>query len=83
MLWNRNVVNRFKVQHEKSTHTFENHILRLGQMALATNPFECYLDYAPQIRARSRAVQTFVVQLAGSGNDHAVWANAMLFKVKQ
>ena len=46
----------------------EVYVLRLGDMAFATNPFD--LVDAPRARAqeRSEAVQTFVVQLAGSGN---------------
>ena len=42
----------------------ELHVLRLGDVAIATNPFELYLDYGVQIKARSRAVQTFLIQLA-------------------
>ena len=42
-------------------------MLRIGDMAIATNPFELYLDYGVQIKARSKAVQTFVVQLVGNG----------------
>ena len=34
---------------------------------MAFNPFEYYLDYGLQIKARSPATQTFVVQLAGTG----------------
>ena len=37
-------------------------------MAIATNPFELFLDYGNQIKARSLAEQTFLVQLA-NGSD--------------
>ncbi len=40
------------------------HIMRIGDMAMATSPFELYLDYGQQIKARSKAVQTFNVELA-------------------
>jgi len=43
----------------------EIHAIRLGDMAIATNRFELYLDFGIRIKARSKAVQTFVVQLAG------------------
>ena len=46
----------------------EVYVLRLGDMAFATNPFELYLDFGVRIQERSEAVQTFIVQLAGSGN---------------
>jgi hypothetical protein len=42
----------------------EFHVLRLGDVALATNPFELYLDYGVRIKARSPAVLTLVTQLA-------------------
>lgn len=43
------------------------HLARLGDIAFATNPFELFLDYGLRIEARSPAVQTFCVQLAGRG----------------
>jgi hypothetical protein len=43
-------------------------VIRIGDMAIATNPFELYLDFGMRIKARSKAAQTFVVQLAGSGS---------------
>lgn len=46
----------------------ELHTLRLGDVAIATNPFELFLAYGMQVKARSPAVQTFLIQLtAGSG----------------
>jgi hypothetical protein len=33
-------------------------------LAIATNPFELYLDFGIQIKARSKSVQTCTVQLA-------------------
>lgn len=33
-------------------------------IAIATNPFELFLDYGNQIMARSKAKQTFLIQLA-------------------
>ncbi len=46
----------------------EIHALRLGEVAMVTNPFELYLDYGVRIKGRSPATQTFVVQLAGSAS---------------
>lgn len=41
----------------------EIHVIRLGDIAFATNPYELFLNYGNQIRARSKAQQTFLVQL--------------------
>ena len=39
----------------------------MNDVAIATNEFELFTDYGVQIKARSPAVQTFVIQLTGSG----------------
>ena len=38
--------------------------------AIATNPFELFLDYGNQIRARSFAEQTFLIQLANGASGY-------------
>jgi len=55
---------RYQAQHTIDTYPIEVHVLRLGDVAFATNPYELFLDYGNKIRARSRAKQTFLVQLA-------------------
>jgi len=55
------------------TYAMELHVLRLGDVAIASNPFELFLDYGVQIEARSPAVQTFLIQLAGTGAQHAYY----------
>ncbi len=55
---------RYELQKTKDIHSIEVHVLRLGDIAIATNPFELFLDYGNQIRARSRARQTFLIQLS-------------------
>jgi hypothetical protein len=62
------VLDRFELQKTQPTVPVEVHVIRLGEMAIATNPFELYLDFGVQVKARSKAVHTFVVQLAGSGS---------------
>ena len=42
----------------------EIHIIRLGDIAIATNPFELFIDYGILMKARSKAVLTFIVQLS-------------------
>jgi hypothetical protein len=65
MRWYERVAERYEMQQEDPTRTVQLHFARLGDVAFATNPFEYYLDYGVYIKARSPAVQTFLVQLAG------------------
>ena len=57
-------VARYHLQQTVDIFTIESHVLRLGDVAFATNPFELFLNYGNQIRARSKASQTFLIQLA-------------------
>ena len=41
----------------------EMHVIRISDVAFATNRFELFMDYQHRIQARSPFVQTFVVQL--------------------
>lgn len=63
------LISRYEQQGDDPRHDIESHVIRLGDVAFATNPFELFVDYGLRIRARSRALQTFLVQLAdGSGH---------------
>jgi len=42
-------------------------VLRLGDVAMASNPFEYYVDFGIRIKSQSPAVLTMIVQLAGPG----------------
>ena len=54
---------RYRYQQTSEIHTVEYHVMRLGNIAIVTNPFELFLDYGNRIKARSYAEQTFIVQL--------------------
>jgi len=62
------LLKRHEAQRKKKTFSTEAHIVRLGDIVFATNPFELFLDFGEQIKAESKAVQTFVVQIAGNGS---------------
>jgi hypothetical protein len=63
--WNERVVQRYEEQQKGAVvNAVEMHVLRLGDVAIATNPFELYTDYGIQIQARSPAEQTILLQLA-------------------
>lgn len=59
------IVDRYREQRRNPYYDFELHALRLGDVAFANNPFELYLEYALRMRARSKAEQTFVIQISG------------------
>lgn len=53
-----------------SVQSAELHLIRLGDIALATNPFELYIDYGIRIKSRSRAALTFLVQLSSQNSGY-------------
>ena len=65
--WFGRVRERYELQQRQPEFPMELHVIRLGDVAFATNPFELFLDFGLRIKARSKAVQTFVVQLTGNG----------------
>ena len=58
------ILAREELQNVLNVVDTEVHTIRLGSIAIATNPFELFLDYGNQIKARSHAEQTFLIQLA-------------------
>ena len=57
---------RYREQHRAPDLTEELHVVRLGDIAMATTSFELFLDYGLQIKSQSKALQTFVIQLTAS-----------------
>ena len=64
-------VERFENQDDVPTISFDMLVARIGDVAIASNPFELYLYYGQNIKARSKAHQTFLVQLAAGASIHA------------
>lgn len=61
-------IRRYREQQFTEVYPIEMHVIRFGDIAITTNPFELFLDYGNQIKARSMAKQTFIVQLCcGAG----------------
>ena len=71
------ILERFETQKADRGFPVELHVLRLGDVAIATNPFELYLDYGVQIRARSQATQTVLIQLACTSGKYLPTAKAI------
>lgn len=69
MKWYERTVARYE-QQQSDPHpmlTTEVHVVRIGDAVICTNQFELFTDYGIRIKARSRAEQTFVIQLVGPG----------------
>ncbi len=69
MTWYGDIVRRYQEQkvNPNPQYKTEIHIIRLGDVAICTNQFELFTDYGIRIQAQSKALQTFVIQLAGPG----------------
>ena len=69
MAWYQDVIDRYDRQKAGTSDPYkmELHAIRLGDVAIATNPFELFTQYGIQIKARSRPLQTFILQLTGPG----------------
>jgi hypothetical protein len=70
MGWHQVALDRYKRQQagELNPYKMELHAIRLGDIAIATNDFELFTDFGIQMKARSPALQTFIIQLAGPGS---------------
>jgi hypothetical protein len=66
--WYQAALDRYESQKANQLYDMELHVVRLGDVVIATNPFELYTDYGIQMKARSKALQTFVIQLTGPGS---------------
>lgn len=69
MKWHEQTIQRYQAQQAdpKPTYEMELHVVRLGDAVICTNPFELFTEYGVCIKARSKALQTFVIQLVGNG----------------
>ncbi len=69
MKWYEVTVRRFESRETdpKPSYEMELHVVRIGDVAVCTNSFELFTDYGIRIKARSKAVQTFLIQLVGPG----------------
>ncbi|MEN8229230.1 MAG: hypothetical protein ABFS38_13815, partial [Bacteroidota bacterium] len=72
--WNAHTVSRYEMQQEGPYPVMETevHVLRIGDIVVCTNPYELFTDFGIRMQARSRALQTFTIQLVGPGAGHYV-----------
>ncbi|MDD3885894.1 MAG: neutral/alkaline non-lysosomal ceramidase N-terminal domain-containing protein [Victivallaceae bacterium] len=59
------VIDRYESQDEMPNFSYDMQSFRLGDCAFVNCPFELYLYYGQIVKARSKAFQTFIIQLSG------------------
>ncbi|MGN6493714.1 MAG: hypothetical protein ACTHLE_17055 [Agriterribacter sp.] len=64
------VIEQYENKNRPAHYEYELHAIRINDIALATNPFELFVDYGFVITARCRAKQTFIVQFAGDSGGY-------------
>ena len=69
MKWYEATMDRFERQKTDANPVLETelHVLRIGGAVVCTNQFELFTDYGIRMKGRSKAEQTFVIQLVGPG----------------
>ena len=58
------LVKQYEEQDKHLFYPVEMHVIRLGDAVFASNPFELFVDYGFRIEARSKANETFLIQLS-------------------
>lgn len=66
----RQVISRYEQQQHIHTAPMELHVIRIGDIAFASNAFELYQDFQHRIQARSPFIQTFIIQLCGQPDGY-------------
>ena len=65
------VLKRYKEQAAQKHLPADIHVVKIGNIAFASNQFELFMDYMHRIQARSPFEQTFIVQLTAGRNELA------------
>jgi len=70
--WNARIAARYEKLADNPHPLFSTpvNVLRIGDAVICTNAFELYTDFGIQMKARSKANLTFVVQLANGGGTY-------------
>lgn len=81
----KDIVKKYEDQQKDAKVNMELHVVKLGNIAFASNQFELYMDYQHRIQARSPFEQTFIVQLCAQpqgvrpggylATERGVWGN--------
>jgi hypothetical protein len=79
MKWYQATVDRFEEAKTEPNPVLEMelHVVRIGGAVICTNQFELFTDFGIRMKGRSKAEQTFVVQLAGGPGTYLPTARAV------
>lgn len=75
--WHKATLNRYRTQKEKQTFDVNVHVVRIGDVAIVTSPFELFQDFAIQIKGRSKATQTLVLELTDGWGQYLPTSRAV------
>ena len=77
--WFGSIVDRYEAQQAGQFDTFPAsvHVIRIGDVAIATDQFELFVDYSMRIKTRSKAMATFVMDLADGDGAYMPTAKAI------
>ena len=78
--WYQGALDRYEQTRNDPWFPVELHAVRLGDVAIATNPFELFLDYGLRMKARGPALQSFLIQLSGGPGGYLPTAKAVAAK---
>ena len=64
------IIQRWEQQQQSETAIFPFHIIRIGDTAVMTNPFELFVEFGLRIKARSKSPQTIIAQLSNAAGGY-------------
>ena len=64
------VTDRWVMQNKTSVYSFQSSIMRIGDAAINTTPFELFVEYAMRMRARARANQVMSFQITNGAGGY-------------
>ncbi|MBT3320352.1 MAG: hypothetical protein HN389_11375 [Clostridia bacterium] len=64
------IINRWRQQQRSQTVDYTFHVIRIGDTAIATNPFELFVEFGLRIKARAKSSQTMIVQLSDAAGGY-------------
>ena len=74
--YHKALLKRYDNQNEHPLTQTKVNVIRLGDIVIATNPFELFLDYSMRLKPRSHAILTFIVELANGVDGYLPTAKA-------